>query len=169
MISDVTWGIPSTPQVDQINRNRARRDWRLKTECHVINNCVEHYNYQTQRCILSPYASLMESHMMSCWIWQHRQPFSLYLVKDHMLVILMHQVLNLVDLFHVLIHSALTVQPCLRSAFACLCSVHIRCLDIMLEDNCAFLNMFWEEESVSNIDSSPSYSPYICSKQCKTM
>lgn len=44
-------------------------------------------------------------------------------------MLLVHPVLNLIDFFHVLIHSALIVQPCVKNAFAYLCSVHFRCLN----------------------------------------
>lgn len=131
---------------------------------------VEQCNCQSQCGFLSLYSSLTASHVMSRWLWQRRQLFSLYPLRDHMLTFLVHAVLTLLDLFHVLIHSARRGQPHLRSAFVCLCSVHIKCSNVILEDNCAFLNNFWEEESVLNNDSSASYTPTYAAnsaKQCR--
>lgn len=96
------------------------------------------------------------------------QPFSLFLEKDHV-CLLMNLVLNLVDLFHVLIHSDLTVQPRLRIIVVYLCSVLIWCLRVYSSKITLLPYAFWEEESVLNVASFSSCTSYTRSKQYKTM
>lgn len=160
VIPDVTWGIPSTPQVDQVHSKRAHRGWGLKTEGRVTSNpCWTVQLSESVRGSLPMRKSDGEPRD-NHWRWQRRQPLSLYPLRDHVLTFPVHAVLTLLDLFLVLVNTfSPKRQPHLRSASMCLCSVHIQCSNVILEDNCAFLNNFWEEDSILHIDSSPSCTP----------
>lgn len=150
------------------NSQEQTSGWFLKTEWHIINNLFWKIQLSDSNLHSHPYANLMESQMTVIEYDSPTQPFSLFLEKDYV-CLLMNLVLNLVDLFHVLIHSDLTVQPRLRIIVVYLCSVHIWCLRVYSSKIILLPYAFWEEESVLNVASFSSCTSYTRSKQYKTM